>query len=103
MLRIVALLLMLLLTACSSGPSNIQVEQAFKEKLVSSDFTGGMISKNIQIKNFIVDDIARGDSGTYVATITVTSSTNMMGMESTSTAQNKIKLKLIDNKWVVLD
>ena len=86
---------------CSRGPSEAQVETAYREALAKNDVMG-LLSNAVQIEKFQVDKIEKRENGVYEATVTIVASANLGAVSVGGTRQTVLRLKKVDDRWVVL-
>ncbi|EHJ48171.1 hypothetical protein DFW101_2165 [Solidesulfovibrio carbinoliphilus subsp. oakridgensis] len=90
-----------LVAGCSMGPTNAEVEAAYRESLQRNDVMG-LVSSTVQIEQFQVDKTEKRDNGVYVATVTVVSSAHVGPLSVGGAKQTTIRLKKVGDAWVVL-
>ncbi|MHC1713153.1 MAG: hypothetical protein AB9872_13480 [Solidesulfovibrio sp.] len=86
---------------CSMGPNKEDVEAAFKDAIARNDILG-MLTNAVKIEHFDVDKIEKKENGVYEALVTISSGANLGGVKFGGTVQTTLKLKKVENKWVVL-
>ena len=91
----------LFLTGCSSGPSKSEVEAALRDAIISSDALG-LVGSVVKIDNLTVDNITNKEAGIFEATVTISSSSKIMGFETSENKLEKLLLKKINGQWKIL-
>uniref|UniRef100_I2Q796 Lipoprotein n=1 Tax=Desulfovibrio sp. U5L TaxID=596152 RepID=I2Q796_9BACT len=95
------LLTMFLVAGCSMGPTNAEVEAAYRESLQRNDVMG-LVAGTVQIDKFQVDKTEKRENGVYVATVTVVSSAHVGPLSVGGAKQTTLRLKKVGDAWVVL-
>lgn len=90
-----------LVVGCSMGPSNAEVEAAYRESLQRNDVMG-LVAGTVRIDQFQVDKTEKKENGVYEATVTVVSSAHVGPLSVGGAKQTTIRLKKVGNAWVVL-
>ncbi|KHK01879.1 hypothetical protein [Desulfovibrio sp. TomC] len=91
-----------LLPACSlGGPSDAEVELAFRSAVQRNDILG-ILNNVMAIERFVVDKKERKADGVYEATVTIVSSASLGPLSVGGAKQTVLRLKKIDDRWVVL-
>ncbi|WP_428562907.1 MAG: hypothetical protein ACP59X_22630 [Solidesulfovibrio sp. DCME] len=86
---------------CSRGPSDAQVEMAFREAMARNDIMG-LLSSTVQIEKFQVDKVEQRDGDIYLATVTLVSSAHVGPLSVGGAKQMSLRLKKVGEQWVVL-
>ena len=98
----IALSCLTLLAACSlGGPSDAEVELAFRSAIQRNDILG-LLSNTVTIERFVVDKKERKADGVYEATVTIVSSAALGPLSVGGARQTTLRLKKVDDRWVVL-
>lgn len=101
-LAIIGLILCVFLaTGCSMGPSNAEVETAFREAMQRNDIMG-LLASTVEIEQFQVDKLEKKDNGVYEATVTIVSAAHVGPLSVGGAKQTTLRLKKVGDKWVVL-
>ena len=91
-----------LLSACSlGGPSDAEVELAFRSAIQRNDVLG-LLNNVMAIERFVVDKTERKADGVYEATVTIVSSASLGPLSVGGAKQTVLRLKKIDGRWTVL-
>ncbi|EFL50379.1 hypothetical protein DesfrDRAFT_2945 [Solidesulfovibrio fructosivorans JJ]] len=105
MMRVLATLAMALClfaaAGCSRGPTNAEVEQAFRDAMARNDFMG-LLSQTVHIQGFQVDNMEKGKDGVYKATVTIVSDATIGPLSIGGAKQMTLRLTKVGEKWVVL-
>ena len=86
---------------CSRGPSEAQVETAYREALAKNDVMG-LLSNAVQIEKFQVDKIEKRENGVYEATVTIVSAAHVGPLSVGGAKQTTLRLKKVGEQWMVL-
>lgn len=86
---------------CSRGPSNADVEAAFKDAMTRNDFMG-LLSQTVHIKGFQVENMEKEKDGVYRATVTIVSDAIIGPLSLGGARQVTLRLTRVGDKWVVL-
>ncbi len=102
-LAALGLLILFLFSAagCSMGPTNAEVETAFREAMARNDIMG-LINSAVQIEKFQVDKIEKKEDGVYEATVTIVSAAHVGPLSVGGARQTTLRLKKVGEQWVVL-
>ncbi len=88
-------------TGCSRGPSEAEVETAFREAFRKNDFMG-FLDSAVRIEAFQVDRIDRKEDGVYEAAVTFSSSARFGPLSLGGATRTTVRLKKLGERWVVL-
>ncbi|WP_029460765.1 hypothetical protein [Solidesulfovibrio alcoholivorans] len=92
---------MLAVAGCSRGPSEAQVETAYREALARNDVMG-LLRNAVQIEKFQLDKIEKRENGVYEATVTIVSAAHVGPLSVGGAKQTTLRLKKVGEQWVVL-
>ncbi len=99
---LIGLVLMLFLAAgCARGPSDAEVEQAFRETLQRNDVMG-FVANTMRIDKFQVDRVEKKENGVYQAEVTAVLSAQLGPLSMGGAKQMTLRLKKVQDAWVVL-
>jgi hypothetical protein len=99
---LILLIIVFSLYGCGGGPSDTQVEEAIKSSLQKLEKASMGFAK-VKIEAIEVGDKNEiSDSGTYEIEVTTTVTTNIAGQESTETNPALIKMREINDQWVLV-
>lgn len=86
---------------CSRGPTNAEVEAAFRDAMTRNDFMG-LLSQTVHIQAFQVDKLERQPDGVYQAVVTIVSDATIGPLSLGGARQVTLRLTKVGDKWVVL-
>jgi hypothetical protein len=91
----------LAVSGCAMGPSDAEVETAFREAMAKNDIMG-LLRNTVEIEKFQVDKIEKRDNGVYEATVTIVSAAHVGPLSVGGARQATLRLKKVGEQWVVL-
>lgn len=91
----------LALAGCAKGPTDAEVETAFREAMARNDIMG-LLSSTVSIEKFQVDKVEKRDGDIYLATVTMVSSAHVGPLSLGGAKQMTLRLKKVEEQWVVL-
>ncbi|WP_300157697.1 hypothetical protein [Solidesulfovibrio sp.] len=86
---------------CSMGPSDAEVETAFRQTLARNDFMG-LFGAAVEVEKFQVDKIEKRENGVYEATVTIVAAAHVGPLSLGGAKQTTLRLKKVGEQWVVL-
>ncbi len=91
----------LAVSGCSMGPSDAEVETAFRQALARNDFMG-LFGAAVQVEKFQVDKIEKRENGVYEAAVTIVAAAHVGPLSLGGAKQATLRLKKVGEQWVVL-